>query len=97
MDIIVKDGERDFAGAINHAPQQNGSTTGEEELAGGNINATLAQKVEEVGQEGVCHLADQNLDFTRQHGRLILNDLVDIAWLQQSSALGVAFADDRVV
>lgn len=82
MNIFDENGECYFISPLNHSSQEKRATTSKHAFAGRYIDSTLTQEVIELRKELSSHAANQLLHFTRKDSRLIANDLINIAVLQ---------------
>lgn len=97
MNIFDENGECYFICPLNHSSQEKRTATGKHAFAGRYIDSTLTQEVIELRKELSCHAANQLLHFTRKDSRLIANDLINIAVLQDPGIERVTFACNTVV
>lgn len=91
MNIFDENGECYFICPLNHSSQEKRTATGKHAFAGRYIDSTLTQEVIELRKELSCHAANQLLHFTRKDSRLIANDLINIAVLQDPGIERVTF------
>ena len=97
MNIFDENGECYFISPLNHSSQEKRATTSKHAFAGRYIDSTLTQEVIELRKELSSHAANQLLHFTRKDSRLIANDLINIAVLQDPGIERIAFACNAVV
>lgn len=97
MNIFDENGECYFICPLDHSSKEKRATTGKHAFAGRYIDAALTKEVIELRKKLSCHAANQLLHFTRKDSRLIANDFINIAVLQDPGIERIAFARNAVI